>query len=162
MNGRVLNLLLRDEAAQQALGARLAASCPPSAVVYLNGDLGTGKTTLVRGLLWALGHDGSVKSPTYTLLEPYRIGAHSVYHLDLYRLASPDELDYLGLRDLLADDALFFVEWADIGRGALPPADLDIALTHDPAGRRLQLRAMSACGEAWLAAFEGVVDGTDV
>lgn len=149
-----LDLLPGDEAAQMAIGAQLAACCPPSAVVYLHGDLGTGKTTLVRGLLRALGYAGAVKSPTYTLLEPYRIGARSVYHLDLYRLASPDELDYLGLRDLLADDALFLVEWPEQGRGGLPPADLVIELAHDPAGRRLRLRGTSARGRTWLAGIQ--------
>ncbi|MCC5811825.1 MAG: tRNA (adenosine(37)-N6)-threonylcarbamoyltransferase complex ATPase subunit type 1 TsaE [Ectothiorhodospiraceae bacterium] len=121
---------LPDAEATEALGARLGAAAPEQCVIYLHGDLGAGKTTLVRGLLRALGHQGPVPSPTYTLLEPYEFDGRTVLHLDLYRLADPGELDYLGLRDYLGRPMLVLVEWPQRGRGALPPADLEITLEY--------------------------------
>lgn len=103
-------LQLADPDATEALGARLARMAPEQLVIYLHGDLGAGKTTLVRGLLRELGHQGPVPSPTYTLLEPYELGGRTVLHLDLYRLADPEELDYLGLRDYLDQPLLMVVE----------------------------------------------------
>ena len=97
---------LHGEAEQEALGAALARICRAPALIYLDGDLGAGKTTLVRGWLRSLGHGGAVKSPTYTLIEPYEIDGAAVYHLDLYRVGDPGELEYLGLREMLAEDAV--------------------------------------------------------
>jgi tRNA threonylcarbamoyladenosine biosynthesis protein TsaE len=136
-----MQVLLPDAESQAAFGARLAARLPRRLVIYLHGDLGTGKTTLARGILRGLGHQGAARSPTYTLIEPYEIGAARVYHLDLYRLADPEELEYLGLRDLLDEDALWLVEWPERGAGLLPAADLTIAIEYLPRGRRLTLRA---------------------
>ena len=135
---------LADAAATERLGARLAPLLDPGAVVYLQGDLGAGKTTLVRGLLHALGHQGTVRSPTYTLVEPYPFASHTVYHLDLYRLGDPEELEYLGLRDFIADRGVLLIEWPERGRGWLPPADLCVRLDHLPQGRRCRLRGSQA------------------
>jgi len=135
----------------EALGARLARGYT-AGIVYLHGDLGTGKTTLARGLLHGLGHRGKVRSPTYTLVEPYDLAAGPVYHLDLYRLGAADELEWLGLRDLLAEGALLLVEWPERGEGVLPPADLLIHIDYARGGRTLTLTAASAAGERLLAA----------
>lgn len=142
---------LVGEQAQTAFGAQLAACLPARAVIELNGDLGTGKTTLVRGLLRALGHRGAVRSPTYTLLESYEIDAHRIHHLDLYRLGDPEELEYIGIRDLLSDAAVLFIEWPQRGAGVLPTADLEIRLQHANQGRDLSLRAGTPVGERILS-----------
>lgn len=140
---------LPDAEATEALGAWLAQSISPG-IVYLQGDLGAGKTTLTRGLLRALGHQGRVRSPTYTLVEPYRFARSVVYHLDLYRLADPEELEWLGLRDMLDEHALLLVEWPERGIGVLPAADLVIRLEYSGSGRRVTLDAASAAGEQLL------------
>ena len=128
-----------DAGMQERVGALLAAACPRPAVIYLEGDLGAGKTTLARGFLRALGQAGPVRSPTYTLLEPYDLATGPVFHLDLYRLADAGELEYLGLRDLTGDRAILLIEWPERGTGGLPPPDLRIRITHHGAGRRLEL-----------------------
>lgn len=131
---------LQDEAATEALGARLAAIRPDDGVVHLVGDLGAGKTTLVRGFLRAAGHAGSVKSPTYTLVEPYMLAGRKLFHLDLYRLTDPEELEFIGLREMLTG-ALLLIEWPDQGRGVLPEPDLIVTLTSEGQGRRAALAA---------------------
>ncbi len=125
---------LLDEAATLALGADLTTQFD-SGVVYLRGDLGAGKTTLVRGYLRALGYGGSVKSPTYTLVEPYEIDGLSIAHLDLYRVTDPVELEFIGLEDVLRDVSLTFIEWPERGEGYLPTADLVIDLEIRRDGR---------------------------
>jgi tRNA threonylcarbamoyladenosine biosynthesis protein TsaE len=155
MSGR-LELGLADAAAQEAFGARLSAACPAKALIHLEGDLGAGKTTLVRGFLRARGESGPVRSPTYTLIEPYETTTGTVYHLDLYRLGSGEELEYLGLRDLLDEQAVVLIEWPERGRGWLPEADLLIRIEHLDHGRRLVLEAGSDAGEDILA---GLGDG---
>ena len=144
---------LADAQATEALGARLAHAVTPG-IIYLNGDLGAGKTTLARGLLRALGHAGKVRSPTYTLVEPYTLEACPVYHLDLYRLADPEELEWLGLRDMLADSALLLVEWPGRGSGFLPPADLSVDLEYAASGREASLQAATETGRYWLEQME--------
>lgn len=129
---------LADTAATEAQGARLARRLKPGMIVYLQGDLGAGKTTLVRGLLRALGYQGPVKSPTYTLVESYFLADDRiVHHLDLYRLGDPEELEWIGIRDLLTDQAICLIEWPDRGAGMLPPADVTLSLAVDGCGRRI-------------------------
>lgn len=142
-------VILADAPATEALGARLAALEPPG-LITLEGVLGAGKTTLVRGLLRALGHEGSVKSPTYTLVEPYRVGGRDIYHMDLYRLVDPEELEELGVRDYFVGAAWILVEWPERGAPVLPTPDLSIRLVPAGEGRRALLSARSELGEAWL------------
>jgi tRNA threonylcarbamoyladenosine biosynthesis protein TsaE len=139
-----------DEAAMEALGARLAAVLADGTVVFLRGELGAGKTTLVRGILRGLGHDGAVKSPTYTLVEPYRVAGRTVYHFDLYRLNDPEELEFLGVRDYLSGSGICLIEWPERGAGVLAGADLEIGIERTPDGRRVRLQAHTPRGTAAL------------
>ncbi len=152
---------LGDETATLELGAQLAHSCPAGCVIYLHGELGAGKTTLVRGFLHALGHEGAVKSPTYTLVEPYllpdRDSLQIIYHFDLYRLSVPEELEYLGGRDYFRADSVCLVEWPERGEGWLPQADLDIYLQHRAEGRQVRLLAHSQAGLVLLEQLERIV-----
>jgi tRNA threonylcarbamoyladenosine biosynthesis protein TsaE len=145
------DFMLNSAAATERLGARLAKIIKPGCVMYLHGDLGAGKTTLARGLLRGLGHRGTVKSPTYTLVEPYQIGAWRLFHWDLYRLADPEELEYLGLRDQLDGEAVLLIEWPERGRGELPVADVDVSLSYVGEGRACRLEARSEVGMKLLA-----------
>lgn len=141
---------LPDEAATLALGAALAQALPKSAVVYLEGDLGAGKTTLVRGLLRKLGTDGAVKSPTYTLVEPHVISGLNFYHFDFYRFNTPEEFLDAGLDEFFAEEAIRLVEWPQRAAPYLPPCDLCIELSIAGEGRIARLAAHSARGQAWL------------
>lgn len=129
---------LPDESATEALGAALQRCRPASGSVWLTGDLGAGKTTLVRGLLRAGGCRGAVRSPTYTLVETYELGDTPVHHLDLYRLSDPEELEFIGLREFV-DTGLMLVEWPARGAGVLPAPDLSIDLAHTGSGRLARL-----------------------
>ncbi|MFO1371322.1 MAG: tRNA (adenosine(37)-N6)-threonylcarbamoyltransferase complex ATPase subunit type 1 TsaE [Candidatus Competibacteraceae bacterium] len=147
----MLKQYLDSAAATEALGARLAEALTPGCILYLRGELGAGKTTLVRGLLRALGHHGAVKSPTYTLVEPYQLANWRLFHWDLYRLADPEELEFLGLRDQLDGQAILLIEWPERGSGELPEADLEVHLSYAGEGRHCRLDATSAAGTAMLA-----------
>jgi len=146
----LLTLDAADQSEQERFGALLARVAPAACVIYLQGDLGAGKTTLVRGFLRGLHYRGPVKSPTYTLLEPYQLDGRMVYHFDLYRLADAEELEYLGLRDLLGPDAVLLFEWPERGFGELPDADLQIRILYRGDGRRLNLSAGSGKGEQMM------------
>ena len=142
--------------ATQELGARLAGARPAeltAAVLYLAGDLGSGKTTFARGFLHGCGVSEAVRSPTYTLLELYPAGALTLLHLDLYRLREPAELEALGLRDYARPGYLWLIEWPERGATRLPPADLKVAFLVTEAGHELEIAAASALGRAWLAAL---------
>lgn len=149
----VVTLHIEGEEAMLALGARLASLTEGRGTLYLHGDLGTGKTTLSRGIIRGLGHVGAVKSPTFTLVEPYEIGTCKVFHFDLYRLADPEELEFMGIRDYFEDDALCLIEWPERGVGVLPKADLDITIAAQAGARSLSLRPQGARGESWCAAL---------
>ncbi|MDH4570151.1 tRNA (adenosine(37)-N6)-threonylcarbamoyltransferase complex ATPase subunit type 1 TsaE [Pseudomonas sp. BN414] len=146
-------LYAEGEDAMMSLGARLATLTEGHGILYLHGDLGAGKTTLSRGLLRGLGHAGAVKSPTFTLVEPYEIGDKRAFHFDLYRLADPEELEFLGIRDYFEGDALCLIEWPQRGAGILPKADLDINITPQAGGRSLRFSPHTKRGEAWCAAL---------
>ena len=143
-------LRLDDEDRQVALGECLGRALEGRGRVYLEGELGAGKTTLARGVLRAHGHRGAVKSPTYTLVEPYELDDVLIHHFDLYRLGDPEELEFIGGRDLLAEDALCLIEWPRRGEGWLPEPDLRITLTLAGVGREARLVACSARGEKVL------------
>lgn len=147
---------LADEAATEALGRRLAAALAGEvgARIYLSGTLGAGKTCLSRGLLRGLGHRGAVKSPTYTLVEPYELPGHSAYHFDLYRLSDPEELEYLGARDYFDGAHLCLVEWPERGQGWLPAPDIHVHLYPEAGARRVELLAGSPKGRQILDKFE--------
>ena len=149
-------LTLPEASDTERLGAALARTLPGAAsgalVAYLEGELGSGKTTLARGLLRALGVEGAVRSPTYTLLECYDSAHQRVLHADLYRLGEAAELEPLGLRDELAPGALLLIEWPERAAQGLPPPDLRVTLTVVDRGRKVQLRAISEAGRMWLAA----------
>lgn len=141
-----MNWTLTSPEEQERFGRRLAPLLGQSCLVFLSGDLGTGKTTLARGILQGLGHTGHVKSPTYTLIEPYELAGRTIYHLDLYRLGDPEELEDLGLRDLLAGESGLLIEWPERGAPILPPADLEIHITYSNGGRVLALTAGTRLG----------------
>ena len=150
-----MELTLRDEAATRRVGHALARALPDisreSLLVGLSGELGSGKTTLARALLRALGVEGTVRSPTFTLVEPYETARGNVYHLDLYRLEpGPGTLEGIGYRDLRAQPGLVLVEWPERAGGALGTPDLQVQLALEGAGRRISLAAAGASGRAWL------------
>lgn len=151
-----MTVLMRDAADEQAmvaLGGRLAEVLKKGAVVYLQGDLGAGKTTLSRGIIRACGHSGAVKSPTYTLVEPYDLAGITVYHFDLYRLADPEELEYMGIREYFEPENLCLVEWPERGTGVIPDPDVKLIINHHGEGRRITLESCTNRGENLLEAL---------
>jgi tRNA threonylcarbamoyladenosine biosynthesis protein TsaE len=133
----VMHKYLNSPEATEQFGAALFKSLPSKCLIFLYGDLGAGKTTLVRGFLRAAGYNGTVKSPTYTLVEEYTIGHRKVFHFDLYRVLDPEELEWIGINDYLDQDSVCFIEWPDQGRGFLPEPDSVITLKPEGFGRSL-------------------------
>ncbi|MGM0569732.1 tRNA (adenosine(37)-N6)-threonylcarbamoyltransferase complex ATPase subunit type 1 TsaE [Marinobacter sp.] len=147
---------LADEAATIAAGKSLANAVKSVAsgagiVIFLHGNLGAGKTTFSRGFIQGLGHRGAVKSPTYTLVEPYEQLQPATWHFDLYRLGDPEELEFMGIRDYLTPGNLCLVEWPERGEGILPVPDLEITLTPKQGGRILMLKPRSETGGELLS-----------
>ena len=142
---------LVDEDATRALGARFAAALDGGLVVYLHGELGAGKTSFARALLTALGVGERIKSPTYSLVEGYLANGQPAWHLDLYRIADPGELEWLGLDALSDPAAVVLVEWPERGQGALPAPDLELNLSYSGLGRQAQLLPRTVRGERLVA-----------
>lgn len=130
---------LKDTEATEQYGAALWTILPETGVIFLQGDLGAGKTTLVRGFLRAAGFTGAVKSPTFTLVEEYNLAERKIFHFDLYRLNDAEELEWMGIRDYFSPNTLCFIEWAERGQGFLPMPDAVISLTVQGMGRELNL-----------------------
>jgi tRNA threonylcarbamoyladenosine biosynthesis protein TsaE len=149
-----LTITLKDVAATEQLGALVAGALSDGTLVFLQGDLGAGKTTLVRGLLRRLGYQGAVKSPTYTLLEEYLIDEKKIIHFDLYRLTDPEELDLIGIRDYFDDKSSCLIEWPQRGQGHLPQQDLEIQISLDGSGRSARILSFSNRGIKVLKAIQ--------
>lgn len=141
---------LPDEPATQAAGARLAQVLKPGMVMTLSGDLGAGKTTLTRAILRSMGVNGRIKSPTYSLVEPYVISNLYLYHFDFYRFEDPDEWEASGFRDCFREDSICLIEWPEKAAGSLPAPDIALTLSWVGEGRSLQLNALSKAGKLCL------------
>ena len=144
-----MQILLEDEQKMQAFGEKIAqviGQINAPLLILLNGDLGAGKTTLSRGILNGLGHRGSVKSPTYTLVEPYDLEIGKVFHFDLYRLVDPEELYDIGFNDYLTESQLCMIEWPDKGGSLLPNADISLQINSNGTGRQVILTAQTSLG----------------
>ena len=139
---------LKNETETTEIGSKLASYLKGGEVIYLKGDLGAGKTTFVRGALNGLGHTGNVKSPTFTIVEPYSIDDHVIYHFDLYRLDDPEELESLGIRDYCDGQSICFFEWPEKGGDFLPDADILISLSYQNEGRALEISTFSEIGDS--------------
>lgn len=147
----LLTRYLSEESDTLAFGAALAALLHPGLVIYLSGELGSGKTTLARGILRGLGHAGRVKSPSYPLVELYKLSRLYLYHFDFYRFTSPQELGEAGFREHFSPDAVCLVEWPEKAAGALPAADIKITMTVQGSGRQLEIDADTEAGRRCVA-----------
>jgi len=152
------SFILADEVATIAMGKRIAdlvkSELQQGITVYLNGDLGAGKTTLTRGFVRGMGHIGNVKSPTYTLVEPYDLAEWQVYHFDLYRLADPEELEYMGIRDYFNERSCSFIEWPEKGTGMIAAPDMVIDLAYSGEQRSMTIQADTVIGQKLLLALK--------
>lgn len=149
-----LAIFLPDEKATVAMADSMARALDDTAIIFLHGPLGAGKTTFCRGLLRSLGYDGAVKSPTYTLVEPYELEKTTVFHFDLYRVHDPDELEFIGIRDYFAPNAICLIEWPEHGEGWLPLPDVTCYIEMHATGRQLKLIASSLMGEKIIEKIE--------
>ncbi|NRB24510.1 tRNA (adenosine(37)-N6)-threonylcarbamoyltransferase complex ATPase subunit type 1 TsaE [Shewanella sp.] len=146
-----IKVFLDNEQDTVELGKRLAQVITPPLTLNLSGELGAGKTTLSRGLIQALGHDGAVKSPTYALVEPYELGDIELFHFDLYRLSDPEELEYMGIRDYFTAKSICLVEWPDRGHGLMPVADISIAIKYVGTSREVEITSGTTKGQVLLS-----------
>ncbi|NNM82084.1 MAG: tRNA (adenosine(37)-N6)-threonylcarbamoyltransferase complex ATPase subunit type 1 TsaE [Burkholderiales bacterium] len=149
-----LNLHLASEKDTEALGATIARTLRPGLAIFLEGDLGAGKTALARSIIRALGHEGKVKSPTYTLVELYTISGLNLYHFDLYRFEDPDEWNESGFREYFNPESIVMVEWPEKGGAFLPTPDIRIVLGVEGEGRRAEIEATSETGSRCLTALK--------
>lgn len=138
-----MNITLETSEDTEALGAALWQALPAKCLLFLYGELGAGKTTLVRGLLRAAGHQGAVKSPTYTLVEEYEVNGRRLFHFDLYRLKDPEELEWMGMEDYLNQEALCCIEWPQMGEGFLPMADVEVRLNYFQQQRAAEINMLA-------------------
>lgn len=152
-----LSLVVDGETAMVSFGEALGRSLSRG-LVFLQGQLGAGKTTLCRGILRSRGYSGAVKSPTYTLVEPYELPQGNLYHFDLYRLSDPEELEFMGIRDYFDPENLCIVEWPERGEGFLPKADIVLSIEVEGRGRRLSIMAQSRSGEDALNKLKNAKD----
>ena len=148
------SILLPDEHATLQSGASWANSIAAPLVVYLEGDLGAGKTTFTRGLLRGLGHQGTVKSPTYAIVESYPLAHFTLNHFDLYRFTTPEEWEDAGLDDLINDNSICLLEWAEKGASFVPPADITLQFTHQANGRMLTFKTHTEYGKKSLEVWK--------
>ena len=146
------SILIHSEDDMLNFGRSIAKACSPGMVIFLEGELGAGKTTLVRGVLRAFDYVGAVKSPTYTLVENYELDDKQIFHFDLYRLAAAEELEYMGGRDCFQENSLSFIEWPQQGEGYLPKPDLIIEIQYQGlAQRQVKLKALTVAGKRVIA-----------
>ncbi len=138
-----MKISLLNEQDTELFGSALWHALPEKCLVFLHGELGAGKTTLTRGVLRAAGHEGAVKSPTYTLVEEYQLDSGKLFHFDLYRLKDPEELEWIGIRDYLEQQSLCFIEWPKQGEGFLPDPDIELRLSVKGEGREVELKVIS-------------------
>lgn len=138
-----MHAILNNVEETEAFGCQLLQALPEKCLIFLHGQLGAGKTSLVRGMLRGVGFEGTVRSPTYSLVEEYKLPQKSIYHFDLYRLKDPEELEWMGMSDYLSDKALCLIEWPEMGAGFLPTADLEIFLNVVDQGRELRINILS-------------------
>ncbi|MGH8120195.1 MAG: tRNA (adenosine(37)-N6)-threonylcarbamoyltransferase complex ATPase subunit type 1 TsaE [Gammaproteobacteria bacterium] len=142
-------------AAMESLGGKLARKCPPGCRIFVQGPLGAGKTTLIRGFLRSLGYRGTVKSPTYTLVEPYLLDDKTIYHFDFYRITSPSELESIGVRDYFDQTSICLVEWPEKGGSMLGTPDLLVHITLCEPVRRVDFQASSRVGHDLHSSLKG-------
>lgn len=138
-----MQLVLENTQETEAMGAALWRALPHKCLIFLHGDLGAGKTALVRGMLRAAGYQQTVKSPTYSLVEEYTLGDRLLYHFDLYRLKDPEELEWMGMGDYLQQSALCCIEWPEMGKEYLPDAELEINLSHQADSRLIEINILA-------------------
>lgn len=154
-NDKITAIELRNEAASDRFAVQLARCITPNLLMTFSGDIGTGKTTIIRTLLKTLGVKAAIKSPTFSLVESYSIGGMQIHHFDLYRIQHEDELDYLGFRDYFSNQNVCIIEWAEHAGKVLPKVDIRFNLSIKGAGRSLQMSVGSEAGEKMLTCLAG-------